>query len=327
MKALILTERAIITDEWQVIPFAKVVFTYLRRCEHLPESTRRAKDSDLRFFLAYLGRDRSLLRLSLSDYTPETVIGFIEHRLGFESANTVLRRYATLRALDKWIGNHIPTFRKPSHQVRPPKVELGAFKGISREDADALITAAYKLGETPSKKLRNGLAVHLLLATGLRASEVLSFTAGQISRCGRWIRKLKCKGSRFRDVYLPEELDSPMCRWFDVRSGILEQKRITDTAPYPFLISAFRARKNDPATWRMDNKTLWRIVTDAARLADLPHVHPHQLRHTFAHGLMNSTKDVRFVCQALGHADIKTTMRYTERPEDEFAKMVENSRK
>jgi site-specific recombinase XerD len=48
-------------------------------------------------------------------------------------------------------------------------------------------------------------------------------------------------------------------------------------------------------------------------------LHPHLLRHTYAVDLLEDSKDIRLVAQALGHADVRITMRYTERSNEEVA--------
>ena len=76
-------------------------------------------------------------------------------------------------------------------------------------------------------------------------------------------------------------------------------------------------------------KSIWRIISDFGKRARLladdsfDGLHPHKLRHTFAHGLLDTSRDVRLVAQALGHSDVRTTMRYTERTDDEIAKAIE----
>lgn len=56
-------------------------------------------------------------------------------------------------------------------------------------------------------------------------------------------------------------------------------------------------------------------------------LHPHLLRHSFALDLLDSSSDVRLVAQALGHSDVRVTMRYTERRDAEVAEALERKTK
>ena len=101
------------------------------------------------------------------------------------------------------------------------------------------------------------------------------------------------------------------------------------TQRFPMFISLYRADITNPQTFGLAPKTIWRIIaaygSRAQTLAGLTmgNLHPHKLRHTFAHGLLDSSKDVRLVAQALGHSDVRTTMRYTERTDEQLAKAIE----
>jgi integrase/recombinase XerC len=55
-------------------------------------------------------------------------------------------------------------------------------------------------------------------------------------------------------------------------------------------------------------------------------LHPHLLRHTYATELLEGSKDIRLVAQALGHSDVRVTMRYTERGNEEVASALEHTR-
>lgn len=68
-----------------------------------------------------------------------------------------------------------------------------------------------------------------------------------------------------------------------------------------------------------DVKTLWRWVRDMGELAGV-RVHPHKLRHTFATILLEATGDLQLVQQAMGHANVSTTTRYTMRTDDKLRK-------
>ena len=68
---------------------------------------------------------------------------------------------------------------------------------------------------------------------------------------------------------------------------------------------------------------MWRAINELSLDKEL---HPHLLRHSYALDLLNSSNDIRLVAQALGHGDVRTTMRYTERSEEEIASALEKSR-
>lgn len=317
----------IVTNDWQLLPIAKVVHCWFAAIQHLPGNTVRAKKSDLNFYLAYLGRTERLDRIFLCDYTVEAVAGFLANRLQFETAVTVNRRLASLRTFDSWLCSRIPDIGAPSHRVKGPQAERGAWEGLTETTALALRAAAYTVGESPEMKLRNGLTAELLLSTGLRIDEVLSLKAKQISSCGQWLRQVVCKGQRVRDVYLPQHLDAPLAAWLTARDYLLRKHKIRgkESGEYPLLVSTYTAVKSKPATFKVSYKTFWRVLKVACRTAGIERINPHKLRHSFALLLLDKTHDIRFVAQALGHADVKTTMRYTERSQKQVGELIETA--
>jgi site-specific recombinase XerD len=66
--------------------------------------------------------------------------------------------------------------------------------------------------------------------------------------------------------------------------------------------------KNLPG--RLAGKSIWRIVSKAARRAGLGNVHPHQLRHSFATHLLNHGTDQLYIGHLLGHTSLVATARY-----------------
>lgn len=47
--------------------------------------------------------------------------------------------------------------------------------------------------------------------------------------------------------------------------------------------------------------------------ADLPGLHPHALRHTYAYSLVDAGVDIATIARLLGHRSVQTTMRYLKR--------------
>lgn len=310
----------LITNEWQLLPLAQLVTLYLKETGAGVENTQRSRESALKLMLAYLGRKQSIMSLSLSDLTAGEVEGFIDYRFTVGDAPaTVALRHAHIRAFGRWVRSHIPAYSSPAHLVAAPTVEKRAYVGITRDDAEALIAESYKHRQGTVTGDGAGFAVAFLLATGLRAQEVLDAVESQLSPDCRWLLNHRTKGKKYRKIYLPAYFQPFLLEWLKQRAEILSRFKIKDTGPYPLIISLYGAEKADPLSFRMNKHTLWRIVSTAANVKGLTHCHPRKLRHTFAHHLLDETRDIRLVAQALGHSRIETTMIYTERSDEEFA--------
>lgn len=325
---LLLGERGLLTNDWRALPLTEVMNAFIKDIPAEKDHTRRAYRSDLNFLLAYMGRKQKIAHILLGDITPRVIEGFLAHRIQHgEAPTTAVRRMGAVRAFDSFVAEREPAYTCPSRRVEMPMIEIRAFEGITEAEAVKLVAAAYELGEGRATKLRNGVAVELLLSTGLRANELITATEGQLSECGGWIRNHRCKGGHFRDVYIPSDARLALCRWMNERDRILARYRLKSTLPFPLLVSDRAASAKDPASFRMNIKTLWRIVASAAAAAGLRHIHPHMLRHTRAHEVLEQSGDIRLVAQALGHRSLQTTMRYTQRTKEKMAERLEQTRK
>ncbi len=325
LPSLILSDRGIVTNDWQLLPLARVTSVFCAAAiAHKPENTQRAQRSDLNFYLAYLGHSQSISTLMLTDHTVESVAGFVEYRLQFDKPETVVRRVATLRSFDKWLRDLVPEFKLAAKHVTLPVITKAAWKGLSPDEVAALVPAAYTVGDDDLKRLRNGLCVETLFSTGLRISEALGLKLNQLSKCGRWFRQVRCKGRKFRDIYVPAKLDRKLSIYISARTMALRSVGVTEHEEYPVFVSFHSHEIGRPESFELSQKGFWRVLAQACERAQMRHVSAHKLRHTFAHTLLEQ-HDMRFVAQALGHSDVSTTMRYTERSEEVTAEKIERS--
>jgi integrase/recombinase XerD len=155
--------------------------------------------------------------------------------------------------------------------------------------------------------LRDRAMLSLMYAAGLRVSELVSLTLGDVDRA-RGIVSALGKGNKRRLVPLGEVALDHLTAYLQARAAD-EQARAerggARARPSPVLFPSPRGGK-------LTRQAFWKIVGRTARGAGLRgHVHPHQLRHSFATHLLAGGADLRSVQTLLGHANIATTEIYT----------------
>ncbi len=305
--------------------------------------TARAKRYDLQHFLQFLAGDRPLHDVLVGDWTLQSTKDFIEARLQLgEAPATVARRLATLKHVGRTLAERVPGYINPAREAKAPVFHPSRPQGLESEEIELLRAAADHIRSStkdPFTAIRNQALVEILLSTGLRADEIRLLTIAQVTEDRSWLTNVRTKGKKFRNVYLDSSVREHLEGYLRTREHALLERcplyaalTAQQRERFPVFISFYRATIDQPSTFGLSPKTVWRIVYDiglrAQVLAAKPmsNLHPHKLRHTFAHGLLDSSKDVRLVAQALGHSDVRTTMRYTERTDEHIAQAIEAQR-
>jgi len=138
---------------------------------------------------------------------------------------------------------------------------------------------------------RDRLVVRLMLATGLRASELAGLRRDNLEPKEGCLRVIG-KGDYERILWVPLPLLREMRAYMKKHPGE----------------HIFNTRNSTPVC----TSYLRQLFALAGRRAGIPRrIHPHMLRHTFATELYTRTKNIRLVQRALGHAHIGTTEIYT----------------
>lgn len=318
----------------------KVIENYIRYYASGEGHTARAKRYDLQYFLLFLAKaPEHLESVQVSDWTMQSTKDFIDSRLSSgEAPATVARRLATIKHFGRTLAERLPGYINPAREVKSPSHSLPRPQGLTSEEIQFLKEAALleiQRKDSRFSAIRNRFLLELLLATGLRADEVRTLIYSQLSDDRRWLKNVKTKGKRFRNVYLDTEIRNLLEDYLVYREAHLKE-RFEDTVPFnprlSLLVSTYGAEQARPDSFAMSPKSIWGAIAGLGELASTLspeakiHIHPHRLRHTFAHGLLESSNDIRLVAQALGHSDIRTTMRYTERTEDQVAAAIEKKR-
>ncbi len=311
----------------------EVVESYSRFYAMGSAHTARAKRTDLKIFLAFmqeLTAARDVRRVRVGDWNQSATQRFIDARIrSGEAPASVARRLATIKHLGRTLADRVPGFTNPAREVRGPKIETARPKALTKAQTAALKKQAKAwVAEKPGfKTLRDQALVLTLLETGLRADELRLMRREQLDEKLEWFETVRTKGRRFRNVYIPSSL-RPMLRDYLVSREVELKKffsplKLTTDHKLALFVSTYGASASKLESFAIGAKSLWRLVN---RLSEEVSIHPHLLRHTFALELLDHSGDIRLVSQALGHGDVKVTMRYTERRSEEVARMLESMR-
>jgi len=156
----------------------------------------------------------------------------------------------------------------------------------------------------PNKKARTGLRdlamIRLMLNAGLRSSEVLNILVEDIDWISGKLIIRHGKGNKDRIMWLNEDDLEIIKEWKEIKPSS------------PILFTTLKRKK-------INDRYLRAMVKRRAKRTDITKdVHPHLLRHTFATDLLRSTKNIRLVQKALGHASLSSTMIYTHVYDEEL---------
>lgn len=321
--------------------FIGILDNYLSYYASGDSHTARAKRYDLQHFVEFLaGSTTNTDKVLVSNWTLQATKDFVDYRLKLgESPATVNRRLATIKHFGRTLAERVHGYINPAREAKAPTLPMTRPKGLSVEELELLKSAALELtveSRNSFLAVRNRMLLELLISTGIRADEVRNIFFGQISEDSQWIRNVKTKGKKYRNIYVNSFAKNLITEYLQAREEFLNEKfPLYSTlsqnvkGKFPLFISLYQADIAVPDSFQLAPKTVWRIVAAFGAKAQslsntkFENLHPHKLRHTFAHGLLDSSQDLRLVAQALGHSDVRITMRYTERSDEELKIAIE----
>jgi integrase/recombinase XerD len=161
--------------------------------------------------------------------------------------------------------------------------------------------------------LRDRAMLSMMYAAGLRVSELVSLTLGDVDRA-RGVVSALGKGKKRRLVPLGEVALDHLTAYLSAReAGVASGTAARSAKAKPVTQLLFPS----PRGGKLTRQAFWKIVGRTARGAGIRgHVHPHQLRHSFATHLLTGGADLRSVQTLLGHANVTTTEIYTHVSQD-----------
>ena len=263
------------------------------------ENSVRSYRHDLGAYEEFLiGRGLTLSTVKSADV--DNYLGFLR-ALGLRSSSQA-RALAAIRGLHHFCVEERGMTSDPTTDVEAPKIPSSIPKALSEEDVVRLIESA---SGDDARSLRDRAMLEVLYATGLRISELVNLSIGDIDMDAALVRAFG-KGSKERIVPIGRHALEALRRWYGPggRPRFTPRQWAHRTDADAVFISSRGRRMNRQGAW-----VAIHAAADRVGLAD--RVSPHVLRHSFATHLLSHGADVRVVQELLGHASITTTQIYT----------------
>jgi len=233
---------------------------------------------------------------SAEEVTRHQIVLHIESLLQAQkSRSTVRRSTSSIRSFHQFLVERQIVRHDPSRHLDLPKPDKKLPVVWSQTDIVRLLDSV--VGNDPLVR-RDAAMLELLYGTGMRVSELLQLTLGDLQL---ELGYLSClgKGNKTRIIPISQTAIDSVSIYLELARNSLGGRQ-TD---YVFLNS-----RGD----RLSRQGFWKMIKRRAKEAGIEKdITPHVLRHSFATHLLENGADLRVVQEMLGHADLSTTQMYT----------------
>lgn len=197
----------------------------------------------------------------------EHIEAFIEHLLATRTASTAATRYNGCRQLFRWLVEEGEIPESPMARMRPPKLDEHVVAVVPVEDLRKLLAACS--GKDFASR-RDTALLTLFIDTGARLAEVAGLRVDDLD-LDLGVALVTGKGRRERTLPLGTKAIKALDRY-------LRERGRHRAARSPWLWLGGRGRDE-----RMTGSGIAQVLRRRCAQAGITAIHPHQLRHTFAH--------------------------------------------
>ncbi|RYE05975.1 MAG: site-specific tyrosine recombinase XerD [Rickettsiaceae bacterium] len=259
---------------------------------------------DLQDFQAFLNKHQlSQLELSLNN-----IQDYISHLAATKlNSRSINRKISTLKSYYNFLISENYTQHNPVMMVDLPKYLNKLPSYLSVEEITQLMNYCH-VDQSPEGSRAKAM-IHLLYASGLRVSELVSMKLSNIlvNQHLKEIRKIFTitgKADKERVVVINEMAINSLAEYLQIRQAFINDKNNKSK------LYLFPSRSSIGYMTRQNFGLLLKQISIKADI-DPDRISPHVLRHSFATHLLEGGADLRVIQELLGHADISTTQIYT----------------
>lgn len=282
--------------------FTKNIDKYLHHCNYvkrLNPKTLRAYDSDLHQFANWMNSAKI-------HYDETALLDYLVFMSSRYTPSSAKRKVASIRAYSAYLFAKNYTqdpFNFVNIKIKQPQK---LPRTIPQADLKIIMngTPSVESSLLSYHQSRNKTMVELLIATGIRISELCALDSTNFDRAGKSLL-ITGKGAKERIIQV-ESLSTltALEAYFHVLSQFRKQNFNAPADTEALFLNRFGARLTDQSARNA-------IASYARKTGAETHVTPHMFRHTFATMLLENDVDIRYIQSLLGHSSLKTTEIYT----------------
>ncbi|MBP6823216.1 MAG: tyrosine recombinase XerC [Acidobacteria bacterium] len=280
--------------------------------------TLRNYESDLVQFYDYLappdedGKRRSVNVRDIDHLTIREYMASLYEKK--KKKSSIHRKVASLRTFFRYLCREGVMELNPAKLVATPRVERTLPNHLTIEQMIRFI-------ETPDVETllgkRDRSMLELLYASGLRVSEMVGLNLTDVDFTNQTVR-VKGKGRKERIVPFGNHALKALQDYLAVRGELLIEADPDKADPTALFF-------NYQGT-RITTRSVGRMVDKYVKMcADVHHISPHSLRHSFATHLLDAGADLRAIQEMLGHARLSTTQQYTHVSTDKLMEVYDKA--
>lgn len=286
-------------------PTLQAFFTdRLGRQRHASPETVAAYRDALRLLVCFAAQQahKPPSQLDLADLDASLISSFLDH-LEHERANSVRTRNARLAAIHSLF--RYAALRHPEHAeliqrvlaIPPKRFDRALISFLTRPEAEALLAS-------PDRSTWTGRRDHALLLlaiqTGLRASELIGLTCGDVHLGSGPYVSCRGKGRKDRITPLIASTVAALRAWLAERAGA--------AADPLFPTRGGRTLSRDAVEHRLAKYVA--LAAQTCSSLRTKRISVHVLRHTAAMQLLHAGVDASVIALWLGHERVETTQMY-----------------